>query len=49
MEPKNAITKQYEKLFEMYDVKLTFHEDAIKAERQRIADIDEIASHCKPS
>ena len=31
VEPKNAITKQYEKLFEMDDVKLTFHEDAIKA------------------
>ena len=30
VEPKNAITKQYEKLFEMDDVKLTFEEDAIK-------------------
>lgn len=35
VEPKNAITKQYEKLFEMDDVKLTFEEDAIKAVAKR--------------
>ena len=35
VEPKNAITKQYEKLFEMDDVKLTYHEDAIKAIAKR--------------
>ena len=30
-EPKNAITKQYQKLFELDDVKLEFTEDAVKA------------------
>lgn len=31
VEPKNALTKQYAKLFEMDGVKLTFDDDAIKA------------------
>ena len=31
VEPKNAITRQYEKLFEMDCVKLTFEKDAIRA------------------
>ncbi len=31
VEPKNAITKQYEKLFELDDVKLTFDKEAIEA------------------
>ena len=31
MKPKNAITKQYEKLFSYDNVKLTFKEDALKA------------------
>ena len=30
-EPKNAITKQYQRLFEMEDVKLTFQDDALHA------------------
>lgn len=30
VEPKNAITKQYQKLFEMDGVRLTFDEDALK-------------------
>ncbi|MCE0744268.1 ATP-dependent Clp protease ATP-binding subunit ClpX [Acetobacter sicerae] len=30
-EPKNALVKQYAKLFQMEDVKLTFTEDALKA------------------
>lgn len=30
-EPKNAITKQYQKLFELDDVKLEFTEDAVRA------------------
>jgi ATP-dependent Clp protease ATP-binding subunit ClpX len=30
-EPKNALVKQYQKLFEMEDVKLTFTEDALRA------------------
>lgn len=30
-EPKNALIKQYQKLFEMDDVKLTFEEDAVEA------------------
>ena len=30
-EPKNAVVKQYEKLFEFEDVKLTFTKDALKA------------------
>ena len=30
-EPKNALVKQYQKLFELDDVKLTFEEDAIRA------------------
>ena len=30
-EPKNALVKQYQRLFEMEDVQLTFHEDALRA------------------
>ena len=30
-EPKNALVKQYQRLFEMEDVELTFNEDALKA------------------
>ncbi len=30
-EPKNALIKQYQRLFEMEDVQLSFHEDALKA------------------
>ena len=30
-EPKNALIKQYQRLFEMEDVDLTFHEDALRA------------------
>jgi ATP-dependent Clp protease ATP-binding subunit ClpX len=30
-QPKNALIKQYERLFDMEDVKLTFSEDALKA------------------
>src|SRR5690606_20710130 len=29
--PKNALVKQYQRLFEMEDVKLTFSEEALKA------------------
>lgn len=35
VEPKNAITKQYQKLFEMDDVKLTFNKGAIAAVAKR--------------
>jgi len=35
IEPKNAITKQYERLFELDNVKLTFKDDAIKAIAKR--------------
>lgn len=38
VEPKNAITKQYKKLFEMDDVKLTFQDGAIRAIAQRAID-----------
>ncbi len=31
LEPKNALTKQYRKLFEMEGVELEFHEDALRA------------------
>ena len=34
-EPKNALVKQYQRLFELEDVKLTFHEDALKAVAKR--------------
>jgi ATP-dependent Clp protease ATP-binding subunit ClpX len=34
-EPKNALVKQYEKLFEMDDVRLEFREDALRAVAQR--------------
>lgn len=34
-EPKNALVKQYQRLFELEDVKLTFHEDALKAVARR--------------
>lgn len=30
-QPKNALTKQYQKLFEMDDIKLTFSDDSLKA------------------
>ena len=29
--PKNALVKQYQRLFDMEQVKLTFHEDALRA------------------
>jgi ATP-dependent Clp protease ATP-binding subunit ClpX len=35
IEPKNALVKQYEKLFEMEDVRLTFTEDALRAIAQK--------------
>ncbi len=35
LEPKNALTKQYEKLFELEDVGLTFDPEALKAVAQR--------------
>jgi len=34
-EPKNALVKQYQRLFEMEDVELTFHQDALKAIARR--------------
>lgn len=34
-EPKNALIKQYQRLFEMEDVDLTFHEDALTAIAQK--------------
>ena len=34
-EPKNAITKQYTKLFELEDVKITFEDSALRAIAQR--------------
>ena len=30
-EPKNALTKQYQKLFDLEDVKITFEESALRA------------------
>jgi len=35
VEPKNALTKQYGKLFEMEDVELEFREDALRAVARR--------------
>ena len=37
-EPKNALVKQYQRLFEMEEVELTFHEDALKAVARRAID-----------
>jgi ATP-dependent Clp protease ATP-binding subunit ClpX len=34
-EPKNALVKQYQRLFELEDVKLTFTDDALKAIAKR--------------
>jgi ATP-dependent Clp protease ATP-binding subunit ClpX len=34
-EPKNALVKQYQRLFEMEDVSLIFHEDALRAITRR--------------
>ncbi|MEL6919966.1 MAG: ATP-dependent Clp protease ATP-binding subunit ClpX [Pseudomonadota bacterium] len=34
-EPKNALVKQYQRLFAMEDVELTFHEDALSAIAQK--------------
>jgi ATP-dependent Clp protease ATP-binding subunit ClpX len=39
-EPKNAITKQYSKLFEMVGCELTFREEALKAVAQKAMDRD---------
>ena len=33
--PKNALVKQYQRLFEMEDVKLAFHDDALKVIARR--------------
>lgn len=35
IEPKNALTKQYKKLFDMEGVELEFHDDALRAIAQR--------------
>src|SRR2546429_207899 len=35
IEPKNALTKQYQKLFELEDVRLTIEKDALKAIAQK--------------
>ncbi len=40
VEPKNALTKQYEKLFQMERVKLAFQEDAIAAIADRAIEYD---------
>jgi len=37
-EPKNALVKQYQRLFEMENVDLTFHEDALKAVARKAID-----------
>ncbi len=37
-EPKNALVKQYQRLFELEDTKLTFTDDALKAISQRAID-----------
>jgi ATP-dependent Clp protease ATP-binding subunit ClpX len=37
-EPKNALIKQYQRLFEMEDVKLSFTDDALKAVAKRAID-----------
>jgi ATP-dependent Clp protease ATP-binding subunit ClpX len=37
-EPKNALVKQYQRLFEMEGVKLTFHEEAMKSIARRAVD-----------
>ena len=34
-EPKNALVKQYQRLFELEEVKLVFHEDALAAVARR--------------
>ncbi len=34
-QPKNALVKQYQRLFELEEVKLSFHEDALKAVARR--------------
>ena len=35
VEPKNALTKQYRKLFELEDVRLTFESEALRAVSQK--------------
>lgn len=39
-EPRNAILKQYERLFEMDEVKLTFEDDALKAIARKALEVD---------
>ena len=38
VEPKNSLVKQYQKLFEIDDVKLTFEDEALKAIAQKALD-----------
>jgi ATP-dependent Clp protease ATP-binding subunit ClpX len=38
IEPKNALVKQYQKLFEIDDVKLTFEEEALSLIAQKALD-----------
>ena len=38
IEPKNSLVKQYQKLFEIDDVKLTFEEDALTLIAQKAID-----------
>jgi len=38
LEPKNALTKQYRKLFEMEGVELEFRDDALRAVAQKAMD-----------
>ena len=35
-EPKSALVKQYQRLFEMDGVKLTFDDDALRSEERRV-------------
>jgi ATP-dependent Clp protease ATP-binding subunit ClpX len=38
-EPKNALVKQYQRLFEMENVELSFHEDALRMIARRVRDL----------
>ena len=40
-EPKNALVRQYQRLFEMEDVQLTFAEEALRAKSEELSRINE--------
>ena len=49
VEPKNALTKQYKKLFELENVGLTFDNEALRAVAQRRSSAGPVPAACARS